>query len=200
VQATLLDEWRGYFPGPSQRFWYLSDGGHFDNTALYEMLRRRLPFVIAVDGGEDPDYVFGDLAILTRAARVDFGAELRWIDPGPAHAGWQAIEQAAGAAVPAFIKPHVDPDQLVSLEGLKRAAPVGAALARVTYAQARERKETWILLLKATVGGAPEVDVRNYAAQHPAFPNETTFNQFFSDSEWESYRMLGWWLARKVLR
>ncbi len=29
----------------------LSDGGHFDNTGLYEMVRRHCPFIVVVDGG-----------------------------------------------------------------------------------------------------------------------------------------------------
>jgi len=35
----LLNEWRGYFPGPGARLWYLSDGGHFENSGLYELIR-----------------------------------------------------------------------------------------------------------------------------------------------------------------
>ena len=35
------------------------------------------------------------------------------------------------------------------------------------------------------------MDVRNYAAAHPAFPHETTLNQWFSEAQFESYRMLG---------
>jgi len=202
MQATLLDEWRGYFPGPSQRFWYLSDGGHFDNTALYEMLRRRLPFVIAIDGGQDPDYLLEDLSILTRAARIDFGADFRWVDPRIARqsglAGWRAIEKAAGEELPASVKAMVDADSVFELGALQRASHGGAALARIDYRDERARNVTWLLMVKGSAGGDLPVDVRNYAAVHADFPNESTLNQFFSDSQWESYRMLGYWLGRKL--
>jgi choline dehydrogenase-like flavoprotein len=80
AQSMLLAEYRGRFRGPSQWFWYLSDGGHFEVTGLYELLRRRVPFIILCDGGEDPDYNWGDLALATQQTREDFGAELAWLD------------------------------------------------------------------------------------------------------------------------
>jgi len=48
TQGTILNEWRAYFAGPSQKLWYLTDGGHSENTGLYELIRRRLPFMLAV--------------------------------------------------------------------------------------------------------------------------------------------------------
>ena len=42
-------------------------------------------------------------------------------------------------------------------------------------------------------------DVRAYAAEHDAFPNETTVNQWFSESQFESYRALGAFQAAKLI-
>jgi hypothetical protein len=39
--------------------------------------------------------------------------------------------------------------------------------------------------------GDEPADVLNFRNQHPMFPNETTLNQFFTESEFESYRRLG---------
>lgn len=39
TQAYLLDELRGDFHGLRRDYQYLSDGGHFENTAVYELLR-----------------------------------------------------------------------------------------------------------------------------------------------------------------
>jgi hypothetical protein len=41
---------------------YLSDGGHFDNFGLYEMILRRSRFIIVSDASTDPDYCFESLA------------------------------------------------------------------------------------------------------------------------------------------
>ena len=43
VYSYLLDEFFGRFHGPARQYWCLTDGGHFDNTGAYELLRRRLP-------------------------------------------------------------------------------------------------------------------------------------------------------------
>ncbi len=39
----------------------LSDGGHFENLGLYELIRRRLRLIVLCDGTADPDYAFTDL-------------------------------------------------------------------------------------------------------------------------------------------
>jgi hypothetical protein len=48
-----------------------------------------------------------------------------------------------------------------------------------------------LLYVKATLSGDEPVDVRNYAMSHPDFPHETTANQWFGESQFESYRTLG---------
>jgi len=196
TQRTILNEWRGYFPGPSHRFWYLSDGGHYDNTALYELLRRRLPLIIAVDAGHDPDYGFDDLAIVIRTARLDFGATFDWLDPGTARAsgidGWDAFTRAPqGTPIPPQVRDWLEPDAIGPLEGIKRAGPYAAALARIDYQDGSD--PSWLVLLKAclpTTTALP-LDVTRYGEQNASFPNQSSIDQFFGDDQWESYRMLG---------
>lgn len=194
MQATLLNEWRGHFRGPAERLWYLSDGGHIENSALYELIRRQLAFIIAIDGGEDEKYRLDDLAILTRQARLDFGAEIEWLDPGgPRRQGkssWAPFDEASGSRVPEPIRSFVDPDAVGALSDLKRDGPYCSALAHIAYGDDRSR-ESWLLLLKANLAPQLPLDVRNYAARHELFPNESTADQFFKDDQWESYRALG---------
>ncbi len=204
MQATLLNEWRAYFPGPAERLWYLSDGGHFDNTGLYELFRRRLPFIIAVDAGEDPQYEFDDLAILTRQVRLDFGAQINWLDPtrlrGQGRFGWDPFDQAPSSpTVPEWIRSFIDPAGVGALTELRRDSQYCSALAHVTYADNPSR-ETWLLLLKANLAPPLPIDVRNYADRHLAFPNESTVEQFFKDAQWESYRALGQAAGAMVFR
>src|SRR5207253_7948215 len=52
---------------------HLSDGGHFDNLGLYEMVRRRCHFVIVSDVGRDDKYTFEDLGNAIRKIRIDLG-------------------------------------------------------------------------------------------------------------------------------
>jgi hypothetical protein len=59
----LTDGTRGYV--------YLSDGGHFDNLGLYEMVRRRCRLIIISDAGCDPDFGFEDLGNACRKISID---------------------------------------------------------------------------------------------------------------------------------
>jgi hypothetical protein len=195
TQQMILNEWRGYFPGPASRYWYLSDGGHYENTGLYELLRRRVAFMIAVDSGEDSKYVFDDLAWLVRRARLDFGAELEWVDPAAAResgsTGWAAIDSALGTqSVPQWIKEWLNPDELGPLSGITRDGKYGAALARVRYHGGPA--ESWLVLLKPSLTAAnTSVDLRCYSMLNPKFPNQPTKDQLFDADQWESYRVLG---------
>jgi hypothetical protein len=57
---------------------YLSDGGHFDNLGLYEMVRRRCRFIVVVDSGCDPDCKLEDLGNAVRKAYIDFGVSINF--------------------------------------------------------------------------------------------------------------------------
>src|SRR5207248_2469336 len=80
-------------PGPTFGFWhlfrelfglsddrgqhvYLSDGGHFANLGVYELVRRRCQYVVACDAGADPGHAFEDLGNLIRKVRIDFGIRI----------------------------------------------------------------------------------------------------------------------------
>ena len=52
---------------------YVSDGGHFDNLGLYEMVRRRCQTIVVVDAGADPTCGFEDLSAAIRKIRSDMG-------------------------------------------------------------------------------------------------------------------------------
>ena len=57
-------------------FLNISDGGHFENLGIYELVRRRCHVVVAVDAGCDPKYQFEDLANTIRKCWTDFGVRI----------------------------------------------------------------------------------------------------------------------------
>ncbi|MEO8671962.1 MAG: hypothetical protein ABI411_11655 [Tahibacter sp.] len=59
------------------RYVYLSDGGHFENLGVYELVRRNCRFVVCVDAGADPQRNFADLGNAVQKCRIDFGADIR---------------------------------------------------------------------------------------------------------------------------
>ena len=54
----------------------MSDGGHIENLATIELLRRRVKYIITGDGEADPNLRFGSLATLIRYARIDLGIHI----------------------------------------------------------------------------------------------------------------------------
>ena len=60
----------------ARAFVNVSDGGHVENFALYELLRRRCKLIVAVDGEADPEMRFGGLLTLVRYAHIDLGVEI----------------------------------------------------------------------------------------------------------------------------
>src|SRR5215467_4313989 len=55
---------------------YASDGGHFENLGLYEMVRRRCRFIVVVDAGADPKCEYEDLSGAIRKIRSDMGISI----------------------------------------------------------------------------------------------------------------------------
>ncbi len=80
TQTLLISELRGRFGGPWRRYIYLSDGGHFENSGAYELLRRRIPLIVVIDGGQDRKGQTMGLGEMARIARIDFGCELNVMD------------------------------------------------------------------------------------------------------------------------
>jgi hypothetical protein len=146
------------FTDARSNFVNLSDGGHFENLALYELVRRRCRYIIAGDGEEDGRYTFESLGGAIRKCRTDFGAEIT-INPRPIH----------------------------PIDGLsKRHCVVG----RIRYAGETE-PTGWLLYLKSSLTGDEPQDVAQYKSSYPEFPQQPTANQFFTESQFESYRKLG---------
>jgi hypothetical protein len=166
----LTDDTRNYV--------YLSDGGHFENLGLYEMVRRRCSTIVVVDAGCDPDLTFADLGNAVRKVRIDFGVEITFDAPYPPVSG------AASARLGLANRP----DSL--------AVSPYYAIGRIHYPGAASDGE--LIYIKAAIHGDEPEDIGSYAAANPAFPHETTADQFFSESQFESYRRLGLHIGRKV--
>lgn len=219
VQWALLDEWLARFPGVARPEWYLSDGGHFENLGGYELVRRRLPFILLCDNEQDPDYRFSGLADLVRKARTDFHTDIHFLEEGELEALMEAdltgsrkgpgirwvgalsalrrgrrSRDAAADPLTGRMRVLEDPDR----SGLSLAR---AALARVTYPAlpgVAPEETGWLLYVKPTLVGDEPPDLTQYHRARPDFPHESTADQFFDEAQWESYRKLGDWMAAKL--
>lgn len=187
TQTYLLYEILGRFYGLHRNWQYLSDGGHFENTAIYELLRpeRKVGLIVACDNGCDPDYRFGDLANLIRLARIDFRIEIevdREITTNPElHRVFGVPEDFESATCRS--------DRCAMLLNVYR---------HDARAERGSRPDCRIILLKPRRLASAPLDVHEYGERQKAFPQETTADQFFDEAQWESYRRLGLDVGRLV--
>jgi|GEM_PF-437022 len=61
----------------SSKFVDISDGGHFENLAIYELVRRHCRVIVACDAECDPEMAFGSLGNVIRLCEVDFGTKIK---------------------------------------------------------------------------------------------------------------------------
>jgi hypothetical protein len=163
--AWLLRELLG-LTNEEQPFVYLSDGGHFENLGIYELVRRRCKVIVASDVSQDPLYGGAELRNAIERCRVDFGVEI-YIDLGN-------------------FKPLGDPPR----------SGCHYAIGNILYPPnprgggGHQRNGT-LVLLKPSIATADPFDVRGYPQTNPQFPHDTTFNQWFDEAHFENYRTLG---------
>jgi len=189
TQTYLSYEFRARFFGTARVLQYLSDGGHFENTGIYELLRpeRRVLRIFATDSGADPNYRFEDLANLIRLARIDLGVE---IDVQTDFTG-ELGQVFAGPAAFKRMSPCEESPGMAS-------RPTPSAMLLWATRRGEALPCTQIIVIKPNVPWDADEDVRQYAVEHDSFPQESTADQFFDEAQWESYRSLGCHLGGKV--
>jgi hypothetical protein len=150
---------------------YLSDGGHMENTGVYQLLKRRCRVIFAMDATTDPAMRFESLADLKRYARVDLGVEID-IDVGLVRPNAVGLSAAHGA--------------------------IGTIRYPATATQAAS--EGRLVLIKSSLTGDEDVEIQAYKAQAPSYPHEPLTDQFFDERQFEAYDLLGFHAAVELLR
>ena len=153
----------------------LTDGGHFENLAIYEMVLRRVRFMVVSDVGCDGSDAYTDLGNAVRKIAIDLGIRISFpetpltsesgeLTTCPYAIGYIHYAEALGDG-------HDDP-----------------------------KKDGLFLYIKPSMalGGEP-VSVQSYRKLHPQFPHESTGDQWFSELQFESYRQLGFHIADTAL-
>ena len=224
VQSAFFAEMFARTHGTWGQLWNLSDGGHFENMAGYELIRRRLPIIVIVDAEADPDYTFEGLSDLVRKARLDFHSEMVFLNAFELDGREPGQPLVKGASpIPDSVRPYFGDldalrrgkwtteeltnnygaaDRRFTLEADRtRPSKAHAALARVIHGDADDvdAPRSWLVYVKATLMGDEPEDVCHYHRGHPDFPQETTLDQFFDEAQWESYRRLGQHVGHRVL-
>jgi hypothetical protein len=71
---------------------------------------------------------------------------------------------------------------------------------KIRYGSGSDARCGWLLYLKSSLTGDEPEDILQYKASHPDFPQESTLNQFFTESQFESYRKLGLHVIKSVMQ
>jgi hypothetical protein len=161
-----------------KEFVYLSDGGHFEDLALYQMIVRRCKLIVVSDADCDPGFEFEDLGNAIRKIRIDLGVNI---------------------VMDEF---HMHPRQDVGPDGNEMIAEGQHwVTGTIHYPETvnGQKCEGRLIYIKPGIYGHEPNDVLNYAAQHPDFPHETTADQWFNESQFESYRALGEFVAGEII-
>lgn len=148
----------------------LSDGGHIENLGVYELLRRRCKYIIAVDGEEDLKMTFQALTTLQRLAAIDFGIQ---------------------------IDMNLD-DLRLNEKGLTRSHFHFCRVRYPSAGRDSPEMIGYLLYLKLSLTGNEGEFIRRYRLDEPVFPHHSTADQFFSETQFEAYRSLGEHIGDKL--
>lgn len=149
---------------------YLTDGGHIDNLGLYELLRRRCSTIIVVDAEADPTMKLPSFSQVQRYARIDLGIR---------------IDIELDLVAKCTLARNAD----------RYEAGPHCAIGIIHYDGNEDGPKGLLVYIKSSITGDEADYVRTYAAENADFPHETTIDQFFSESQFEAYRALGFHAA-----
>jgi len=157
---------------------FLSDGGHYENSAIYELAQRACKLIVVSDCGQDPRPAsLSDLGNAVRMCRLDFGAELD-IDMSQLTA-----ERPAPVVV-----------------GTIRYADEHLRQIGIPEDELPSRREGMVIWVKPTKPAQDEdrdvpADVLQYSRAQADFPQQSTGDLAYDEAQFESYRKLGSWTA-----
>lgn len=170
------------------RFWLqLTDGGHFENLAVYEMIRRRLKLIIVVDAGADPNFVFADLQTASRRIETDFGTVVDFSEDS--EPGTLSYEKTTRDETERVVTSDVPRGGSSGFPSYDKRAKRGWIHGTIHYPGGETGD---LIYLKTTMVDGLSLTTQGYKDNNPTFPDQTTADQFFDPEQFAAYRELGY--------
>ncbi len=184
----LLREIVGSFDA-GDRLLLVTDGGHYENLGLVELLRHRCRTVYCLDASGDAPPLATTLGDAIALAREELGVTITLDNP---------LDIVPGSADP--LSP-TDP-----LAALSRRLSKGVVVTgTITYPQAFQlpgehepRADGRLILAKTRLHADMSPDVLSYAQRHPTFPYDSTSDQWFDQGQFNAYYALGTFLGAQA--
>jgi hypothetical protein len=167
------------------RYLYVSDGGHWENLGLVELLRRGCNRVYVVSAAGDGTSGFGTIGEAIALAREELGIEIEGLD-------LDALRAPTGD--------RDDDEEVLTLQtgGVRRFAPAAHTIGSLRRI-GEDEPYGEIIALEANLTADVPWDVQAHAEKNTQFPDDSTLDQFFDDGQFESYRRLGWFQMERAL-
>ena len=159
--------------GDDSPYVYLSDGGHFEDLGIYEMVRPRCRWILVSDADADPGRGFEDLGNAVRKIWIDLGVRITFENSDLL----KATEETSTIDIPYCA--------LGTIEYLNDGD--GCATGKILYIKPVVR------------GDEAAVDIIAYLRAHKDFPHQSTAEQWFDEPQLESYRVLGYWMTKRIV-
>jgi hypothetical protein len=160
----------------NRSFLQLSDGGHFENLALYELIRRRMRLIILCDGAADKKFSFGDFQTAIRRIEADFGVRIEFNESNHLE---RMIPMHSAGYPPG-----------------SKFADQGHIVGEITYS---DNTKATLIYLKTTMVRNLSLQTKGYKVVNPDFPDQSTADQFFDEDQFEAYRELGYRLGIQMI-
>lgn len=149
---------------------YATDGGHWENLGLVELVRKECDFIIAIDTSGDVPGTYMAFKDAIALSYLECGAKI-----DIAESEWEALVPGEDTLVPRNY-----------LRGT------------ITYADPN-KKPAELLYVKAAVSRQTPLAIQRYAAGDPTFPNYSTVNQMLSDAQLTNLFKLGFSAMQQAL-
>lgn len=176
----LLKEIFGFFPA-DDRLLYVTDGGHYDNLGLVELLRHRPETAFCIDAsGDSPPFPRTLLEAIT-LARAELGIEITLEDP---------LDLLPGSADPL-------PAPLKKFSG--RLSKVAVLKGTIKYPPQEGLPDSGTLIFgKALLTPDMPGELLGYAYSQPGFPKDGTNDQWFTQDQFDAYEELGRYIGKEA--
>ena len=176
--------------GDATKYVNLSDGGHFENMGLYELVRRRCTFIIVCDAEADPDMKFEGMGAAITKCRADFGAEID-LDLRPLQ-----IQKDTGYSKAHCVVGTIQYPPPPGVGGKADASTECGCLGE----KGDDPYTGVIVYMKSSLVGDEPADLLTHQLKYSVFPQDSTSNQWFTETLFEAYRRLGHHVALTAIQ
>jgi len=167
-----------------------TDGGHYENLGLVELLRHRCRLIYCIDASGDSPPLATTMAQAITLAKEELGVTITLHQP---------LDLVPGGARP------LSPSPLASLSA--RLSRSLICVGDITYPEGAGVPASWerkgkLIVAKAGLTWDKEFpyELLSYAVDDPAFPRDSTSDQWFNAGQFDGYRGLGWELGRRAAK